>query len=202
MAKERLKSPRARLFVALDLPAQIRDAIVDWQRAELTDEALRVVGPTNLHITLAFLGYLPEKAIASVAEIVHSTEAMAPAIELRREPVGKPKSRPRLVALDARSEGTVALQADLERELVARRLYKPEKRPFWSHVTVARVRAEKRGSKRPARIGRFPGPLPDALRERFFSVQLALYRSKLSRQGAEYTPLAQRMLPLDEAAVR
>lgn len=72
MTKERLKSPRARLFVALDLPEEVREAIVSWQRAELTDEALRVVGPQNLHITLAFLGYLPEKANGSVAEVVNS----------------------------------------------------------------------------------------------------------------------------------
>src|SRR5919197_5447313 len=113
MAKERLKSPRVRLFVALDLPPDVREGIVDWQRAELTDEALRVVGPQNLHITLAFLGYMPEKAIGSVAEVVHATQAASPEIELQREPVGKPRGRPRFVAIDAISEATVALQADL-----------------------------------------------------------------------------------------
>jgi RNA 2',3'-cyclic 3'-phosphodiesterase len=197
MAKERLKSPRARLFVALDLPEEIREAIVSWQRAELTDEALRVVGPENLHITLAFLGYLPEKAIGSVAEVVNAVAAPAPRIRLARDPVGKPKGRPRILALEAESEQTVALQADLERVLVQRRLYKPEKRPFWSHVTVARVRPEKRGSKRPARIERPPGPLPDALLEDFFGVRATLYRSTLRPQGAEYAPLAQVALPAE-----
>jgi 2'-5' RNA ligase len=195
MAKERLKSPRARLFVALDLPERVRDAIVDWQRAELGDEALRVVGPQNLHITLAFLGYLPEKSIGSVAELVHGIEATAPRIELAPEPVGKPKGRPRLFALEARSPATVALQATLQDELVAKRLYEPEKRPFWPHVTVARVRVEKRGSKRPARVARPPANLPEALCEAFFADRLALYRSTLRPQGAEYTPLAQLELP-------
>ena len=195
MAKERLKSPRARLFVALDLPGEVRDAIVDWQKTELRDEALRVVGPPNLHITLAFLGYLPEKAIGSVAEVVHGLDAAAPRIELAPEPLGKPKGRPRLFALEARSEATVALQARLQADLVARRLYEPEKRPFWPHVTVARVRPEKRGAKRPARIERPPGRLPEALCEAFFAVRLTLYRSILRPQGAEYAPLAQLELP-------
>jgi len=195
MAKERLKSPRARLFVALDLPEKVREGIVGWQRAELTDDALRVVGPQNLHITLAFLGYLPEKAIRSVAEVVNTIAAPAPRIELATEPVGKPKGRPRLFALDAESEQTVALQADLERELVARRLYKPEKRPFWSHLTVARVRPERRGSKRPARVKNLPGSLPEALCEPFGAVRVTLYLSTLRPQGAEYTPLAQIGLP-------
>jgi len=197
MAKERLKSPRARLFVALDLPREVREGIVSWQRAELTQEALRVVGPENLHVTLAFLGYLPEKAIGSVAEVVHAVSVPAPRIQLAPEPVAKPRGRPRFFALDAQSEATIELQADLERELVEKRLYKPEKRPFWSHVTVARVRPERRGSKRPARIERPPGPLPDALLEPFDAVRITLYRSTLRPQGAEYAPLAQVALPAD-----
>ncbi len=195
MAKERLKSPRARLFVALDLPGEVRGAIVDWQRAELRDEALRPVGAQNLHITLAFLGYLPEKAIASVAEVVHGMEATAPRIELAPEPVAKPKGRPRIIALEAHSPATVEMQAQLQDELVARRLYEPEKRPFWPHLTVARVRPERRGSKRPARIERPPGGLPEALCEAFRGVRITLYRSILRPQGAEYVPLAQLELP-------
>jgi 2'-5' RNA ligase len=198
MAKERLKSPRARLFVALDLPEDIREGIMRWQRSALTDDALRVVGPQNLHVTLAFLGYLPEKAIAPVAELVDAAAGPAPRIELAPEAVRKPKGRPRLYALDARSEGAVTLQAELERELAAGRLYKPEKRPFWSHVTVARVRPEKRGSKRPTRVQEQPGRLPDELCQPFFAVRLTLYRSTLRPQGAEYAPLAQVALPAAE----
>jgi 2'-5' RNA ligase len=197
MAKERLKSPRSRLFVALDLPERVREGIVSWQGAELRDQALRVVGPQNIHITLAFLGYMPEKAIGSVAEVVHQITARAPRIELRPQPVGKPKRRPRLFVLDAESEQTVALQADLQKNLVEKRLYKPEKRPFWPHVTVARVRPERRGSKRPARIESAPGRLPERLCEPFFAVRLTLYRSTLRPQGAEYAPLAQVALPAD-----
>ncbi len=197
MAKERLKSPRARLFVALDLPEGVREGIVEWQRAELTEAALRVVGAENLHVTLAFLGYTPEKAIGAVAEVVNAITARAPRIELQSQPVGRPKGRPRLFALDARSEATIDLQAGLERELVGERLYKPEKRPFWPHVTVARVRPEKRGSKRPARIEKLPGELPESLCQAFRAVRVTLYRSTLRPQGAEYAPLAQVALPAD-----
>jgi 2'-5' RNA ligase len=112
--------------------------------------------------------------------------------------VRKPRGRPRILALDARSEEAVAVQAGLERELVARRLYEPEKRPFWAHVTVARVKPERRGSKRPARIERPPGPLPEALHEPFGAVRITLYRSTLRPQGAEYAPLAQVALPAAE----
>jgi RNA 2',3'-cyclic 3'-phosphodiesterase len=191
MAKERLKSPRARLFVALDLPARMREGIVAWGREELADPALRVVGPESLHITLAFLGYMPEREIERLGAIVGALEARAPTVELG-DPVAKPsRKRARLFALPADSAGAIALQAELQEKLVAKRLYEPEKRPFWPHVTVARVKPEGRGSKRPRNVERQPGGLPKALLQPTRCVRVTLYRSELQPQGAWYTPLAQ-----------
>ncbi len=197
MAKERLKSPRARLFVALDLPDRVRAGISEWGREALADPALRPVKPESLHITLAFLGYLPEKEIPRLAEIVETSRASAPAVELG-DPVPRPeRGRPRLFALPAESPATIALQRALEEKLVVARLFEPEKRPFWPHVTVARVRREERGSKRPALVGERPGPLPKDLSQSFRGVRLTLYRSQIQPQGAHYTPLAQVELPID-----
>lgn len=191
MAKERLKSPRARLFVALDLPDAIRAGIVAWGRRELTDQALRVVPPESLHITLAFLGYLPEKEIERLREIVSRLRSPAPELRLG-DPVGKPSSRhPRLFALPADSRGAVELQAELEKQLVTARLYEPETRPFWPHLTVARVRPEGKGSKRPREVARPPGRLPKDLLQSTRAVRTRLYRSELKPSGAEYHPLAQ-----------
>jgi RNA 2',3'-cyclic 3'-phosphodiesterase len=191
MAKERLKSPRARLFVALDLPEALRDGIVAWGRRELGDPALRVVPRESLHITLAFLGYLPEKEIGRLGEIVDGLVAPAPSIELG-DPVAKPsRRRPRLFALPAISPGAVTLQAALEETLVAARLHRPEKRPFWPHVTVARVKPEGRGSKQPRRVERAPGGLPKDLLQPTNLVRTTLYRSEIQPQGARYIPLAQ-----------
>ncbi|HEX7245191.1 MAG TPA: RNA 2',3'-cyclic phosphodiesterase [Solirubrobacterales bacterium] len=191
MAKERLKSPRARLFVALDLPEEMREGIVTWGRRELRDPALRVVRPESLHVTLAFLGYLPEKEIGGLGEIVEGLSALAPEIQLG-EPVAKPSGRrPRLFALPVDSPGAIALQAEAEKKLVAARLYKPEKRPFWPHVTVARVKPEGRGSKRSRHVERLPGRLPKDLLQPARAVRTRLYRSELKPSGAEYLPLAQ-----------
>jgi len=187
MAKERLKSPRARLFVALDLPEALRDGIAAWGRRELVDPALRVVPAQSLHITLAFLGYLPEREIGQLEEIVQGVRARAPEIRLG-DPVAKPSlHRARLFALPADSPATVDLQVGLAEQLVTARLYKPEKRVFWPHLTVARVKSARRGSKRP----RPPGALPRALLEPARCVRVTLYRSELQPQGARYIPLAQ-----------
>jgi 2'-5' RNA ligase len=197
MAKERLKSSRARLFVALDLPDRVQAGIIAWGRGALADPALRPVKPESLHVTLAFLGYLAEKEIPRLGEIVEASLAAAPAIELG-DPVPRPEhGRSRLFALPAESPGTIAIQAALEQRLIEARLFKPEKRPFWPHVTVARVRREERGSKRPALVAERPGPLPKDLSQSFRAVRLTLYRSQIQPQGAHYTPLAQVELPTD-----
>jgi RNA 2',3'-cyclic 3'-phosphodiesterase len=191
MAKGRLKSPRARLFVALDLPGALREGIAAWGKRELRDSALRVVPTEFLHVTLAFLGYWPEREIETLAEIVGSLEARAPRVQLG-DPVAKPSlRRARLFALPAESPGAVALQAELERKLVAEQLYKPEKRAFWPHLTVARVKSAGRGSKRPRPVEKPPGGLPRALLEPARCVRVTLYRSELQPQGAKYIPLAQ-----------
>jgi 2'-5' RNA ligase len=192
MAKERLGTPRARLFVALDLPEEIREAIVAWQAGALEDPALRPMRPESLHFTLVFLGYHPEKEIDAIASAAFVPGAKAPELTLRAEPVGVPRGKhPRLFALDAESPAAVELQARVSDSLQAAGFYEPEKRPFWPHLTVARVRPEKRGSKRPARVETPPKPLSPDSEHTFGSDRLTLYRSHLRPQGAEYEPLAQ-----------
>ena len=191
MTKESLKNPRARLFVALDLPEEMRDGIAAWAQRELVDPALRIVLPQSLHVTLAFLGYLPEREIGRLVEIVEALGTAAPTIQLHN-PLAKPSSRrPRLFALPVDSPGSVVLQAELEEKLVAARLYAPEKRSFWPHVTVARVKPEGRGSKRPRTLEKRPRGLPQELLRPALGVRATLYRSELNPQGARYTPLAQ-----------
>lgn len=205
MTKERLKSPRARLFVALDLPEPIRERLVDWQGRALDDLALRPIAPQALHVTLCFLGYRPEKDIDRIATVMRSVEPRPAELRFAPESVPVPRSRPRLYAIDAESEGAVALQAELSDRLETERFFEPEKRPFWSHVTVARVRPEK-GSRgggrrgRPRAVERPPAPLPDALLEPFSAARVTLYRSLLRPTGAEYVRLSGLNLPFADKA--
>lgn len=195
VAKERSKNPRARLFVALDLPEESREGLVAWGREALADPALRPVVPESLHVTLAFLGNRPEEELEAIAAAVEESAAPAPWVELR-DPEQRPaRGRARLYALPAISPGAEALQAGLAQKLVEAGFYEPEKRPFWPHVTVARVRPEARGSRRPMVVSGPPGPIPEELTEPRISVRMTLYRSVLQPSGACYVPLAQVELP-------
>jgi 2'-5' RNA ligase len=186
---------RVRMFVALDLPETVRSGIAAWGEAALDDPALRPVRAESLHITLAFLGLRPEADAERVAMAMEECVAPAPLVELL-DPEPRPsRGRPQLFALPVVSPGTELIQAQLGELLAAERLYEHEKRPFWPHVTVARVRPEGRGSRRPAAVESPPESLPGALKELQFCRRLSLYRSVLQPQGARYVPLAQVKLP-------
>jgi RNA 2',3'-cyclic 3'-phosphodiesterase len=196
VAKQRLKSPRARLFVALDLPQDVRAGLVSWQQTALADPALRIVAPDALHITLVFLGYQAEKDVKAIAKAAFDKDFQAPAVELVAEPVGIPRGkRPRLIALGANSDDTVTLQRRVEERLVEEGFHEPEKRAFWPHLTVARVRPEAPGSRKPALITTQPHPLPEHMFRFFRPTRLVLFKSHLRRSGAEYEAMAELELP-------
>jgi 2'-5' RNA ligase len=195
MAKERSKSPRVRLFVALDLPHELCEGIATWGREALADPALRPVGSESLHVTLAFLGSRPEEEIEAIAAVVRELTGPAPWVELLDPEPRPPRGRARVYALPTLSPGAEVLQAGVAQGLAKAGFYDFEKRPFWPHVTVARVRPEERGSRRPVIVSNPPGKLPAGLSEAQICRRMTLYRSVLQPTGARYVPLAQVQLP-------
>src|SRR5258705_12582643 len=62
--RSRPGSPRARLFVAMDLPDDARTQLVDWRADAFAGrDDVRLVDPAALHVTLVFLGWIAEKQI-------------------------------------------------------------------------------------------------------------------------------------------
>lgn len=177
------------MFVALDPPEEARAAIAAWRDELLAGgSGLRPVAAEALHVTLAFLGWRDEAAVAAVAAASFEAAAGIEAPVLRPAAVkAVPPRAPRLLALGLEDEGGRAgeLQAAVAAALEAGGFHRPEKRPFWPHITLARV---SRGTRVEP-----PGELPPP--EGSFTVAvLTLYRSTLRPQGALYEPLAR--LPL------
>ncbi|HEY2717066.1 MAG TPA: RNA 2',3'-cyclic phosphodiesterase [Solirubrobacterales bacterium] len=193
MAKEVDKGKRIRLFVALDLPAAVRAGIGAWGERELVDPAMRRIPEVSLHVTFAFLGNRDEAEVEPAAAAVRASGGAAAPLMALQQPVQRPpRGRARIFALPVISAGAEQMQAEVSGRLVEAGLHRPEKRPFWPHVTVARVRSE---GKKPVPVERPPGEFPEALAEPFYGVRLTLYRSQLQPTGARYAPLAQVELP-------
>jgi RNA 2',3'-cyclic 3'-phosphodiesterase len=188
-----VSGPRARLFLALDLPDEARTSLASWRdQLILRRDDLRPVRPEALHVTLVFLGWQDESAAPRIAEAAFAAlPAVTPPRLTPAEVRALPPRNPRLFALDLEDEGdrATALQAAASAALEAGGWYRPEKRPFWPHLTLARA---KRGERRVRPI--LDGAPPP--RDPFETPVVTLYRSTLRPQGALYEPLA-RTLPVD-----
>lgn len=144
-------------------------------------------------MTLCFLGWTDPGRVEEAMAIVSSTTARPVPIRLLATPVGRPPGRPGVIALEAEAPAATDLYFELEPKLVDAGLMRRERRAFWPHVTVARVRSEpsRQGRRgRPRRLERWPAPFPGAEGGEFGAVRLCLYRSTLRPEGSRYEPLA------------
>jgi 2'-5' RNA ligase len=175
--------------VALELPSDAREALVGWQARALAGRPeLRAVAPAALHVTLAFLGSRPLDEIDPIAAAVGEAVAGLPAARLTplaARPL--PRRGPRLFALDLEDAGGGAgeVHAAVSDALAAAGVYTSEKRPFWPHLTVARVRLGARA------VAPLEEPPPA---EEFEASEVVLYRSHLSPRGARYEALGRARL--------
>jgi 2'-5' RNA ligase len=188
---------RARLFVALDLPEPARAALAAWGREVAAgvegERSLRLLPAESLHATLCFLGWRDEGQAEAIAALMLGAVppgAAEPSLALGG-PAWLPRRRPRVLAVDlADSAGALAgLQARVSDALAAGAGFEPEARPFHPHITVARVPRGARNRYARARSG-LPPPAP----LEFAGAAVTLYRSRLSRVGARYEPLARAKL--------
>lgn len=180
----------ARLFVAVDLPALVRERLAGWAKTALGavfaghSAMPRLIGPDSMHLTLCFLGNRPTSEIRALGDAVGACGRTVGELSLGA-PLWLPPRRPRALAVEVRDDdGQLhelkddvldALGAVSEADLGA------ERRRFRPHVTVARLRER----TRPRERGLAPTPALS-----FAPESLALYRSFLARDGARYEALA------------
>ncbi|MDE3070004.1 MAG: RNA 2',3'-cyclic phosphodiesterase, partial [Acidobacteriota bacterium] len=148
---------QARLFIALDLPVDVRHDLAAWARralgTTLSAPGARGVPPSSMHLTLCFLGTVSLQSVAPLAAVVER-EAPPPMTLSLGAPVWLPRRRPRALAVEVHedSDALAALHRDIVqaiREVAvepgsrgARGAPPREARPagFRPHVTVARMR--------------------------------------------------------------
>jgi 2'-5' RNA ligase len=185
-----------RTFFAVEIGDEARRAaaaLVLRLRGEPGGDAVRWVRPEAMHVTLRFLGATPRARISElVAAVRRETEGLAP-FPLRLGALGafpNPR-RPRVVVVGVEGEhGALGeLAAATERGVVAAG-FAPEERVFHGHVTLGRLRNERRRIRLPdgERFDASPFPVDS----------LVLFRSQAAAGGSIYSPLER--LPLGGAA--
>ena len=180
-----------RLFVAIELPAEVRQALLrvqdDLRRAGA--DRLRWVRPEGVHLTLKFLGEVAAERVDAVEAALRS--AIEP-FELRLRLAtlggfGGARLRVVWVGLEGDVEPLAALAEQIERALTPLG-FPRERRPFAAHLTLARVpdatpRDERERLASLLRRTSRP-PMPSMVAK-----EVSLMRSVLGQGGAVYTRL-------------
>ncbi|MEN6609918.1 MAG: RNA 2',3'-cyclic phosphodiesterase [Methanoregulaceae archaeon] len=129
-----------RVFVALELPQEMQDAVAKAQETlRGTRARLTFVDPRLIHITLKFLGEVEERRIPEVVSAMKSVK-FSPFDITIRSIRGNNRNRPRVVWGVAEDEGRSAALSALLEDALEPLGFEREDRPFTPHATLARVR--------------------------------------------------------------
>lgn len=140
-----------RSFVAVALPEATRDALTGAAAAVRAGSpewaAERWVAPENLHITLAFLGDMPESVLVDLRGSLATACAAIEPFSLRLDRVTAvpgPRRASMLWSVPARPSRSCAALALAVRHALAPFAPESDDRPFAAHVTLVRARRPRR----------------------------------------------------------
>ncbi|MGC1617829.1 MAG: RNA 2',3'-cyclic phosphodiesterase [Candidatus Acidiferrum sp.] len=182
-----------RLFVALEIPAAVRDnlaTLIEDLRAlssQLADKRPRWVRPENLHVTLKFIGEVANAKLEGIRGALSEVRSSVP-VEMDFCGLGffPNEKHPGVLwaGLNA-SPNLPALAANVDRALETRGFAR-EQRAFTPHLTLARFEP-------PGLHEKLRAAIQKSAELEFGSCQaneFHLIESKLKPSGAEYTSLA------------
>ncbi len=192
-----MAEPVLRAFVAVDLPVSVKGTLgrvlTSFSHA-LGTRDIKWVDPEGCHITLKFLGDVPQSRIPAIEEAMRRVVQRASPFTLAFDTIGifPARESPRVIWVGSAVESAplIALQQDVEGELVAA-AFPADRRRFSPHITLGRVRDRaKKSSLRGLEAAIAEG-------RRFLEPQsvahvdaAVLFRSTLTPHGAIYAPLA------------
>ena len=179
-----------RSFLAFELPSDIKRVISEVSRAEKELPLdLRWVKPDNIHLTMVFIGNVPEDKIESIGETIKKVCTRFDPFDVSPGGLGffGSRRRPRVLWMGLNSD---VLRMGRFRDALQKNL-KPfdintERRPFKPHLTLGRF---KKGAR--------PWPHLDHMISKYADLKgracslgvLVLFKSDLTPGGAIYTKL-------------
>ena len=177
-----------RAFIAIYPPPELRENLLQTARALLPGNEFRWIKPTNVHLTLKFLGETEEERLADLREMLDTVCGRHEPFEIKPRGIGAfpspRKARIVWAGVDAGANALLSLAEDIE-ESLSPLGFEREKRGFKPHITLGRARNR-------------PGRLPegtDAVEAPGFSARFVeLVESSLGSGGAVYTTLSEHPL--------
>ena len=180
-----------RTFVGI--PVEPTDSI-RWILDELSHiGGVKLVAGDTMHITLKFLGDTLHDQVDHLSQLIKRATEGQQAIDIRLTGLDAfpNRERPSIVWAALTGAEPIITMANTLMDLLEPEGFAREERGFTPHLTLARVRAERRGSRM-----RIPEAVLELLREHqdtdFGTARLdkvVFYKSVLSDSGPTYTPL-------------
>jgi 2'-5' RNA ligase len=175
-----------RLFVAIELSDEARAAVAAEQKkivSALSGSRLTLVRPEHLHLTLAFLGEVPEERATPIVGAMTADVPCAPyRLDLAGVGAFPDRGAPRAlwVGVGAGRQETIELRRHVVERLRGAGVTLDER--FDPHLTLGRWR-KSRPSDRPrgVRVGKLAGLMVE---------HVTLFQSRLSSSGPTYERLA------------
>jgi 2'-5' RNA ligase len=179
-----------RCFIAIDIPKEIRAELVDLQkdlagRVDIRRGDAKWVEPEGMHLTLKFLGEVPDNQIVEVCRVVQDVAERHEAFDLPVRELGSfggRSARVLWVGAGLECPELLALQQDLEDEFELAGWPK-EGRQFSGHLTLCRIRNAIAGEK----LGDAARQYPDYDLGVVRATEVCVYESRLEREGPIYT---------------
>ncbi|MDP6631360.1 MAG: RNA 2',3'-cyclic phosphodiesterase [Kiritimatiellia bacterium] len=178
-----------RTFIAIEIDSSVRAQLAAFQRRlRATGAQVRWTRPETMHLTLAFLGEVPDPGLEIVRAAMELSVEDSHALHLEVEGIGtfgSSRSR-RIVWADLRGDvaGLQALQSRLAEALLAAG-FETEDRPFSPHITLGRIHGRRNMDAMMKRID-------NAKDHTFGSIEataITLFKSELRPAGALHTPI-------------
>lgn len=176
-----------RLFVALELSEAVRAAVRELiGRLERARADLRWVRPEGMHLTLKFIGEVPEEKLEPIrAALGGATSPQPVTLDFRELGYFPSERRPRVLWVGVHaSDNLPPLAAQIEAALEPLGIER-EDRDYAPHLTLGRFKSPKRVDKLQEEIA----ALPSTEFGRIETDEFFLFQSKLSPTGAQYTKL-------------
>lgn len=172
-----------RLFIALALPAAVRESLAAVARASPSAPGVKWVRPA--HLTLRFLGETAADRLPQVQAVLGRVQASSFPLHLRGVGVFPHPARPQVLWAGVVPHAPLlALAAQVEAAVQAAE-YGPERKPFHPHITLARLNRPHR-----AWVQTFLAQYRDFEAVPFVVPDFRLYTSLLHPAGAVHTEVA------------
>jgi 2'-5' RNA ligase len=177
-----------RTFIAIELDPAVRRPLVQLLRGLPRDREVRWCSEAQLHVTLKFLGEVPEERIEDVCEAVAAAARQVPPFAIRVSGLGGFPGRrsPRVLWCGVEdASGSTRRWVELADPLLAALGYPREERAYTPHITLGRARSP--GGGRIFERVLESTPAPDTPQMQVAHV--IVFESRLSPQGAQYRPV-------------